>query len=191
MNVDEIAKFLFEVGQLKRVKRSGWWVAGVKDPESVADHSYRAIVIAYFLAKLEKADPGKTALMVAVHDFPETRINDLHKLGQKYIDSRAAEERVLADQMSTLPAAIAHEVRDLHEDYANDKSKEGIIARDADLLEVLVTAKEYMEIGYKDTADWIKNARKLLRTNAAKAIADSIISSESKEWWIHKKKIER
>ncbi|PIX22726.1 MAG: HAD family hydrolase, partial [Deltaproteobacteria bacterium CG_4_8_14_3_um_filter_45_9] len=25
----DIAKFLYEMGQLKRVKRSGWWIAGV------------------------------------------------------------------------------------------------------------------------------------------------------------------
>ncbi|MBF0384955.1 MAG: HD domain-containing protein, partial [Candidatus Omnitrophica bacterium] len=35
-----------EAGLLKRVKRSGWWVAGIKDPESVAEHSFRCAVIA-------------------------------------------------------------------------------------------------------------------------------------------------
>jgi hypothetical protein len=38
---NDMAKYLYEAGQLKRVKRSGWWIAGVKDPESVAEHSFR------------------------------------------------------------------------------------------------------------------------------------------------------
>ena len=27
-----------EAGLLKKIKRSGWWVAGIKDPESVAEY---------------------------------------------------------------------------------------------------------------------------------------------------------
>ena len=37
----EIANYLYELGVLKRVRRSGWWLAGVKDAESVAEHSFR------------------------------------------------------------------------------------------------------------------------------------------------------
>ncbi|CAM5298637.1 HD domain-containing protein [Streptomyces californicus] len=33
------AGFLLEMGMLKRAKRSGWWIAGVKDPETIAEHS--------------------------------------------------------------------------------------------------------------------------------------------------------
>ena len=43
----------------KRVKRSGWWVAGIDDPESVAEHSYRTALLGYILASLEGADPTK------------------------------------------------------------------------------------------------------------------------------------
>ena len=38
-NKEETAlDFFAEAGLLKHIKRSGWWVAGVKDPESVAEH---------------------------------------------------------------------------------------------------------------------------------------------------------
>lgn len=33
------AGFLMEMGMLKRAKRSGWWITGVKDPETIAEHS--------------------------------------------------------------------------------------------------------------------------------------------------------
>jgi putative hydrolases of HD superfamily len=39
MDMSNIAKYLYEIGQLKRVKRSGWWMAEIVDPESVAEHS--------------------------------------------------------------------------------------------------------------------------------------------------------
>jgi len=34
-----LAGLLYELGLLKRYKRTGWLVAGVTSPESVADHS--------------------------------------------------------------------------------------------------------------------------------------------------------
>ena len=55
---EDLARFGYEVGQLKLVKRTGWWVAGVRDPESVAEHSYRVAVIAYRAGDAGRADPG-------------------------------------------------------------------------------------------------------------------------------------
>ena len=52
-----VLNFFAEAGLLKRVRRSGWWVAGIDDPESVADHSFRTAVIGFHMAYLEKVDP--------------------------------------------------------------------------------------------------------------------------------------
>ena len=52
-----------EAGLLKKVKRSGWWVAGIKDPESVAEHSFRCAVIGYYIAHVEKVDRYKVLVM--------------------------------------------------------------------------------------------------------------------------------
>jgi len=82
-----------EAGLLKRVKRSGWWVVGIKDPESVADHCFRCAIIGYYLAYLEHADPNKVVLMTLFNDIHESRINDLHKMGHYYIDFKKAEKK--------------------------------------------------------------------------------------------------
>ena len=55
--------FFAEIGLLKKIKRSGWWVAGIKDPESVAEHSFRCAILGYYMAHLEKADPFKVMAM--------------------------------------------------------------------------------------------------------------------------------
>lgn len=55
--------FIFETGLLKRAKRTGWWIAGVKDPESIAEHSHRTALIGAVLAMMEGADPARVALM--------------------------------------------------------------------------------------------------------------------------------
>src|SRR5215469_9736084 len=56
-SIDASVRYLYEVGQLKLSKRTGWWHAGVPDPESVAEHTFRTAIIGYVLAVLEDADP--------------------------------------------------------------------------------------------------------------------------------------
>ena len=81
----DLVKFLYELGQLKRVKRSGWWIAGIENPESVAEHSFRTAVIAFILAQLEGVDPEKATVMALFHDMSEARTNDLHRIARRYV----------------------------------------------------------------------------------------------------------
>jgi putative hydrolase of HD superfamily len=53
---NDIAKYLYEVGYLKQVKRAGWGMLGISQSESVAEHSFRTATIGYVLASLAGAD---------------------------------------------------------------------------------------------------------------------------------------
>jgi len=180
---NDMAKYLYEAGQLKRVKRSGWWIAGVKDPESVAEHSFRTAVIAYILAQLEGAEVGKVTLMALFHDMGEARTNDLHRIVRRYVNWENVDQRVIKDQSKRLPAHISEEMISLLSEFEEAISLEARIARDADLLECLVQAREYQALGYKDVADWIINAKAALVTDSAKRIAAERLETDPKEWW--------
>src|SRR3990167_6410111 len=134
--------FFTEAGLLKRVKRSGWWVAGIENPESVADHSFRCAVIAFFLACLEHADVYQVIAMAIFNDIHESRINDLHKMGHYYIEFKEAERKVFRDQIEFLDDRVKGELDRFRREYELQQSQEGIVARDADILECLVQAKE-------------------------------------------------
>ena len=191
MNYENIVKYIFENGVLKSVKRSGWWLIGIKDCESVSEHVQRTILIGYILAKLEKANTEKVMIMCTFHDNHESRINDLHKVGHRYIDFRKAEELVKDEQLDILPEEVKKEVNELVNQIKGDKSNESIIARDADLLENAFTAKEYIEKGYKDAQNWISNIKKALKTESAKNILDEIEKMNPNSWWYNLKKAER
>jgi 5'-deoxynucleotidase YfbR-like HD superfamily hydrolase len=180
---NEIAKFLYEVGQLKRVKRSGWWIAGIKDPESVAEHSFRTAVVAYLLAHLEGVDTGKAVLMALFHDLPETRTNDAHRIVRRYADWRDVDRKAMSEQSKRLPEEAAKEVVSFFEEFEKDDSPEAKLARDADLLECLIQAREYQAIGYHDVADWILNSQAALTTELAKEIAAECLKTSPNEWW--------
>ena len=180
---NDIAKFLYEMGQLKRVKRSGWWIAGVKDPESVAEHSFRTAVIAYILAPLEGADREKVVSMSLFHDISEARTNDAHRIVRRYVDWERVDRKAVEDQAKRLPDKMAEEVTSMTSEFEQAISLEAKVARDADLLECLVQAREYQVLGYHDVADWISNAQAALTTESAKRIAVECLRTEPREWW--------
>jgi putative hydrolase of HD superfamily len=179
----DIAKFLYEMGQLKRVKRSGWWIAGVKDPESVAEHSYRTAVIAYVLAQLEGADLEKVVSMALFHDMAEARTNDAHRILRRYADWTNVDKKVMADQFQRLPDEVGKQMLSLFEESEKEVSFEAKVVRDADLLECIVQAREYQALGHRDVVDWILNAKAGLRTESARRIAAECMNTEPKEWW--------
>ncbi|MBD3310314.1 HD domain-containing protein [Candidatus Woesearchaeota archaeon] len=187
----EIVKFFFELGQLAKVKRTGWWLIAEKSPNSISDHSFRAASIGYVMGKLEKVNAEKVALMCLFQDFPEARILDLHKLAQRYLDSKKAEKDAFREQVSRLPKPIADEMMHLWDQYSTDSSREGIIARDADLLENALEAREMIIIGYADAQLWIDSIRKILRTSLAKRLLMIIEKEDPNSWWKGLKRIER
>jgi putative hydrolase of HD superfamily len=84
---------------------------------------------------------------------------------------------------------IGQEILDYWKQIEHLSTTAGIIAKDADLLEQLVTAKEYLEIGYSSCQDWIDNIQKVLRTNSAKKLAEEIVQTNSTDWWAGLKKL--
>lgn len=178
----DIAKFIFEVGALKRIKR-GWLKSeGVSNPESVAEHTYRNAVVGYILAKMENADAEKVLKMTLFHDIPEVRIGDIDKVAQRYIDKSETEIKVLEDQLSVLPVEIKEEIMSVMQEFFEKKTKEAVIARDADILELLFQAKEYADVGYTGTEYWLQENSKLLRTESAKKLFEELMKQNAFEW---------
>ncbi|MCA9408945.1 MAG: HD family hydrolase [Candidatus Omnitrophica bacterium] len=175
--------FFTEAGLLKKIKRSGWWVVGIKEPESVADHSFRVAVIGHYIAHLENADPYKVMVMCLFNDIHEARINDLHKMGHYYIEFKEAEKKVFKDQICPLDSKVKNELQSFREDYEKQKCKESLIARDADILECLIQAKEYTDQGYSQARKFLKKAPDHLKTKTAKAMWKQLTSWDSGQWW--------
>ncbi|MFC1421321.1 HD domain-containing protein [Streptacidiphilus cavernicola] len=177
-----VANFLFEAGTLKAAKRTGWWMAGVKDPETIAEHSWRTSLIASMIAQLEGADPARAALMSVWHDSQETRTGDVNHLGKKYLDGEISAEAVTADQVAGMPESLAKAVQAVVGEYEARESPEAICARDADKLECLLQGLEYKAQGYENVQRWIDNSCGRLVTATAKALADELIATGSLMW---------
>lgn len=181
--LQKILEFIAEAGMLKRVQRSGWSVLGIKNAESVADHSFRCAVLGYILAHLERVPPYKVLLMTLFNDIHEARITDLHKMAQTYLDIQDAEDTCYAAQIYPLPSLMRTELADLHREYRRQRSRESIIARDADILECLIQAKEYQEHGFPQAVKFMHKAPKFLKTKSAKMLWRLAKKTALNDWW--------
>ncbi|GAA1426382.1 HD domain-containing protein [Streptomyces thermospinosisporus] len=177
-----VARFLYEAGTLKSTKRTGWWMAGVKDPESVAEHSWRTALIATIIAGLEGADPARAAFLAIWHDSQETRTGDVNHLGKKYGAGEADPEVITADQVAGMPAVLADTFRKLVAEYEAKETLEARCARDADKLECMIQGIEYRDQGYAHAQRWIDNSRNRITTKSGQALADAVLETGSLDW---------
>ena len=190
MNLKNIVNFIFEINQLKRQRHSGFQLAGVNDPDSVAEHVMRAAQIGYILAVMEgDANPEKVASMIMIHDNGEARVGDQHKVAARYFDVKEAEHKAFSEQLERLDNSVAERWQKYFNEFENRNTKEGIIAKDADWLETAFQAKEYMDIGFSSMENWVENVSKAVETNSAKMLIKEMRESKFTDWWCGLKKM--
>jgi putative hydrolase of HD superfamily len=176
-----VASFAFELGGLKRMRRTGWWQVGVRDPESVAEHSLRVGQLASLLAAIEGAEPGRAALLAVWHDSQETRTGDIPHTASPYVDQRSPES-ITADQTALLPDTARKTVQEAVAEYEAQQTSEARCAKDADKLDCLIQAIEYQDAGYARVQGWIDSSRSGLYTDTARRIADAALRTSPLAW---------
>ncbi len=167
--MSSVAKFLFEVLSLKNIPRSGWLKLGIKDPESVAEHSFMTAVISFILAYMETGsveEASKVTVAALFHDAHETRTLDLHKLARRYVS--VDEERAKKEMFDFEAGKEILELVNRYKDFV----------KDADKLELLLQAKAYSK-NY-DSMFYTRDVK--FKTDSAKKLAEEILNSDER-WW--------
>ncbi|SCF27621.1 HD domain-containing protein [Micromonospora mirobrigensis] len=173
--------FIFEAGVLKRAARTGWWFAGVKHPESIAEHSFRTALIGMMLAAMEGANPARVSMLCVLHDTQETRITDIPHIAKRYLTA-VPNTAVTADQVADCPPAVADAITGAVAEYEAGETLEAVVARDADKLECLIQAVEYRHQGVDNVQRWIDSSRAALKTASAHRLADAALDGQPLAW---------
>ena len=182
---EKILQWAVEAGLLKRLKRTGWWCSGIKDPESVADHSLRMSLLAFYIAAEEGADPFRAAALGVFHDLPETRIGDAHAVVKRYWKNLAADEaRARAEQNAVLPEGRGRKrIEELGREWTACRSLEAKAARDADYLECAVQSLEYLWQEKAVAREWVNSNVKRLRTKTGRRLGSALKRLFEKGRW--------
>ncbi len=181
-----VANFLFEVGILSKTPRSGFYFLG-SGQQSVSEHITRTAYVGFVLATMEgKADVGQVIKMCLFHDLAEARTSDLNYVHQKY--AIANEHKAIKDLAKTLD--FGKDILDALQEMKEKKTPEAVLAKDADVIEWILSLKEEADTGNTRAKTWIPSAIKRLKTKVAQNLAEAILKTESDEWWFSDKESE-
>jgi putative hydrolase of HD superfamily len=155
----DFSKLMDYAGRLKRIKRTGWVFRGIPEPESVAEHSFRAALLGYFLSMEKGIEPSKVVGMLLIHDLAESVIGDITPEGEKFMNKLEIEERAIK--------AIAEEIGNddiylLWIEFNYGDSEEAKLVREVDKAEMAYQGKEYQKLGYPVDEGMLKYLPKYL-----------------------------
>lgn len=159
---------------LKDQKRVGWEIRGIRDPESVSDHSWGTALLCLLYAGAAGVDVERAVAMALVHDIAEavtgdvaSRVNDRDRTvsqQQKRLNERAAMERLFPEQPphaahgadpGPIAAAAAARVRGLWNEYESSDSAVARFVRDMNLVDMCLQALRYeSEQRYDSASDY-------------------------------------
>ena len=153
----DFINLILKCNELKTIPRMGWRVRGVRDGESVAEHSFAVAVISMLLASRMGIgiDVERLLKIALIHDLPEHMLGDIHApatrlLGQEV--KEAAELRILEELFGSLDDA--DEYIGLWKEFADRSSVEGRIVRAVDKLEMFTQAYLYEREGNRMLDDF-------------------------------------
>lgn len=166
-----LVEFLTNVGYLKQLPRAGWLFAGIRQPESIADHSYATIWTALFLAETVNQDwqnQGLTApldldqvmRLALVHDLAESVLTDLPKRSADLL-GKPIKHRAEADAVQTLLHALPNGATYIAcwQEYTANLTPESHLAHDADKLEMVHQALRYEAMGHRNLQEFWEGHR--------------------------------
>jgi putative hydrolases of HD superfamily len=190
MNQERLLQVFTELSYLTRIRRTGWILAGVSDPETIADHCYETAIFAYFLSKQidEKVDMGKILTMALFHEVGEVRLGDFPRRAKKYVKKfkKDAEKAIMNDVLGDIEKDL---FPILHE-FEECKTVEAKLVEAAEELQIIFKALVYAKENRGDISEYKIDVEKYDSQGfeIAQKIADVIKSKlgkylGDKEYW--------
>ena len=170
MSPKEYLAIVHCIAGLKERTRHAWMTSGRQ--ESVAEHSWRMALMAYFLRdEFPTVDLTRVLLMALLHDIGEVFTGDIPTFEKTDAD-RAREHKLRDEWIDALPAPYAAEVRSLFAEMDAMETEEAKIVKALDRMEAVITHNE------GDPHTWLPLEYDLQRTYGVKEAAFTPVLKE-------------
>jgi 5'-deoxynucleotidase YfbR-like HD superfamily hydrolase len=171
----ELLNLISSLGALKSLPRTGWLRAGISDPESVAEHSFRTAFIAMLIGDALELDTKKLLKMALLHDLPEILTGDITPHDKLSTTMKSENEHAAIKQLlKGIPGGKNY--IDLWIEFENQNSQEAKIIKAIDKFEMLVQAVEYSrEYPDKDLNEFIMDAKKQIEIPELRELVDELL----------------
>lgn len=174
MNILHLA---FQVGLSKKIKRTGWMMRNVNDPESVAEHAFRVTVLCMVLASQLEINKEKLIKMAIIHDLGETATGDIvvHKGIKTDFKLRAKKEKIEKEAIKQILYGYDEDYAKLFHEMTLRKTREALIFWEIDVLERTIQAYEYEKEQKKDLTEFFEGAKIEIKTPFLRQILDDLL----------------
>jgi len=180
-SLHNLVKFFETAGRLKRTPRAGWIEIGIRQPESVADHTFRTSILCMIYADMEGLDQLKLLRMALIHDLPEAITGDLTP-SKKTKESKERENTAIKQILDLLPKKQREKYLTDWNEYQEGKTKEAKAVRQLEKLEMALQAKEYEKA--KSTGQslkrFIKSAEKAITRPELRRLLSGILEERQR-----------
>ncbi len=140
MNTRNLIEIMSVAENLKNYTRHSW--TSTLRQESVAEHSWRLSLLAYFVAdEFPEANINKVIQMCIFHDMGEAFTGDI-PVFNKTDDHEKIESEKLYSWIDSLPSPYSEKVRDLFLEMDEQKTLESKIYKALDKMEVILQHNE-------------------------------------------------
>lgn len=165
-----LLNFFIEVGKLKRMPRRGWVINQIKNPESIAEHIFRAAILGWVLGERKKGFNIEKLIKIAlIHDLCEVYAGDItpydsilpkskkllrelmktwprfsnSEKRKKSLSKYKKEKEGIEKLILKLPPNLKKEIKTLWLDYEKGLTPEGRFFKQTDRMENFLQAYEY------------------------------------------------
>jgi len=178
----DILHLAFQVGISKKLKRTGWVKRKVKNPESVAEHTFRVIVLCMALAPSLKVDQQKLVKMAIIHDLGETSTGDIVVESWKkiFLDKRKKKEKIEKEAIRNILYGYGEDYSNLFQEMIQRKTEEAKTFWDIDLLERTIQAYEYEKEQGIDMTEFFASAEFFITNPLLKSAVNDLKKMRSK-----------
>lgn len=153
---------------LKALPRAGWARVAVRDPESVAAHSWGVSLLVLVLCP-PGVDRGRALAIAALHDLAEVRAGDITPHDGVPPDEKARRETVaMRGLIRGLPGA--EDLYALWREYEDASTPEGRLVKALDKLDMALQAAIYEAQGL-DLSEFVDSALARLDDPLLRALA--------------------
>ncbi len=165
----DLVNFFHQAGKLKDMPRRGWVINDIKNPESIADHIFRASLMVWILGSKKNLNIERVLKMALIHDLCEIYAGDTtpydsvlpknNKKRREFMKTwprfsekekkrlsekkHKKEKEALEKLLKDLPKELSGEIKHLWYDYEKGLTKEGRFFKQTDRLENFLQAMEY------------------------------------------------
>ncbi|CAG0913129.1 unnamed protein product [Notodromas monacha] len=142
-----LLEFLKWTGKLKDLKRTGWVLRNVSEPERVSSHMYQMAVMSMIL-DVPGLDMTRCLKMALVHDMAECKVGDITPhCGVASDVKKKLELEAFSGLGQMLSSAKSEEFQALFREYEEQTTEEAKFVKDLDMFDMILTAFEYERHG--------------------------------------------